>query len=153
MDPTPIRDRATAAELEDRTEAAAELLAEGRSASWVATEVSRRYNVSRRQGRNYVKAGAALLRQQVLADDGADLSAVLLQTMTFLQDLAVAQAQSNPSAAVGAARTIVSIARELHMQPNRAMEAAITMAVAERIPGKPAIKRVRLRKPGSVRVA
>lgn len=105
--------RSTQAELAERSEAAAFLLASGVPRTLAVSELAARFSVSRRTAQRYVDAGA----QQLAAEIGSpDLTAALQESVERLRRLAHAcESSGNLSAAVGAekaaAGAITSLAR------------------------------------------
>lgn len=103
-----MAERATDAERERRCEQAAALLAAGHSGATVAGIIASDHGISRRQARDYVRAGHGLLREALGAGpDGDDLSAVVWQTIAALQTLA-ADGATPAAARVGAYRTVLA---------------------------------------------
>jgi DNA-binding transcriptional regulator LsrR (DeoR family) len=107
------RNRASAADLRRRIDAAALLLADGVPRTTAVSQLAERYGVDRRTARRYVAGGA----QQLVVEIGiADLQASLAESVERLRRLAYqAEQQGNLNAAVGAekaaAATVVAIHR------------------------------------------
>lgn len=125
-----MAERSSKAQLQDRHETAAELLAAGWSPAAVACQLADRYGVTRRMARQYVAAGRAILSSSYGVTDFCE--SVLTQTLSQLQTVAVeAQQNGNYPAAVGALRTITRILEiSTKLQPYGAVDRALTLAVA-----------------------
>ena len=106
-----MTDRATDAERDARCEQAAALLAAGHNGAAVASMVAADHGISRRQARDYVRAGHALLRE-ALGAEGTDLSAVVLQTIAALQTIG-ADGATPAAARVGAFKALLAAVQTL----------------------------------------
>lgn len=125
-----MADRSTVAQMQERYETAAELLAAGWAPASVACQLADRYGVTRKQARHYVAQGRAILSSSYGIGDLCE--SVLTQTLSQLQTVAVeAQQNGNYPAAVGALRTITRILEiSAKLQPYGAVDRALTLAVA-----------------------
>ena len=97
--------RATNAELEQRSERAADLLSRGTPSQLVVKMLAQEYEVTERQARDYVSQGKALLVKSV---DPEDKTFMICQTMECLkEDRLAARDAGNLSAAVGASKGLI----------------------------------------------
>ncbi len=108
-----MANRSSAAELQQRHEQAAKLLAEGTPRSAVVSLMAERHRVDRRTARDYVRKAEAILAEEI---GQPDLQAAMAETVERLRRLAwLAESQGNLSAAVGAekaaANALVSLYR------------------------------------------
>tara|TARA_B100000214_G_scaffold288254_1_gene217824 strand:- start:353 stop:889 length:537 start_codon:yes stop_codon:yes gene_type:complete len=97
--------RATNAELEQRSERAADLLSRGTPSQLVVKMLAQEYEVTERQARDYVSQGKTLLVKSV---DPEDKTFMICQTMECLkEDRLAAREAGNLSAAVGASKGLI----------------------------------------------
>ena len=97
--------RATNAELEQRSERAADLLSRGTPSQLVVKMLAQEYEVTERQARDYVSQGKSLLVKSV---DPEDKTFMICQTMECLkEDRLAAREAGNLSAAVGASKGLI----------------------------------------------
>ena len=97
--------RATNAELEQRSERAADLLSRGTPSQLVVKMLAQEYEVTERQARDYVSQGKTLLVKPV---DPEDKTFMICQTMECLkEDRLAAREAGNLSAAVGASKGLI----------------------------------------------
>lgn len=116
-----VRHRASDAELQQRQDAAASLLAQGLPRTAVVSQLADRYAVDRRTARRYVAAAAATIADETGA---ADLAGLLAESVERLRRLSwAAEAAGNLSAAVGAekaaAHTVAALLRSDAMATGR----------------------------------
>jgi predicted DNA-binding transcriptional regulator YafY len=127
------RNRAGAAELDSRSEAAAVLLASGAPRTAAVSTLAAQFGVSRRTAQRYVDAGA----RQLAAETGAPaLDALLAESIERLKRLAhTCEARGNLSAAVGAEKAAAGAVMALARLESVAI--GHTLAVAEASTGAP----------------
>ena len=136
--------RSTKEELLDRCEQAANLLAEGWPGHAVVEQLSKRFNVSQQQARNYVREGRKLLIESIGVENRAALFA---QVFTGLQvDRMEARKDGNRAAAVSASKAMVQMLTQLpKIDPMRDFENAFMTAVVPHLDnGKGSIPREKI---------
>lgn len=121
--------RSTQEELDDRHEAAADLLAEGWPGRAVVKQLSAKYNVTPQTARSYVREGRKLLIESVGVENRASMFS---QVFSGLQmDRMEARHNGNSSAAVGASKAMVQMLKQLaDIDPMRDFENKFMETVA-----------------------
>jgi hypothetical protein len=124
--------RSTKEEFDARCEEAADLLAEGNPGRVVVRRLAKKFNVSARQARNYVREGEKLAKESVPVHDRAFLFA---QTFAGLQaDRMDAREAGNINAQVGASKQLVQMLKLMSdIDPMRDFETAFMHAAASHL--------------------
>jgi hypothetical protein len=124
-----LTSRSTQEELDDRHEAAADLLAEGWPGRSVVKQLSTKYKVTPQTARSYVREGRKLLIESVGVENRASMFS---QVFSGLQiDRMEARHSGNSSAAVGASKAMVQMLKQLaDIDPMRDFENKFMETVA-----------------------
>ena len=106
------RNRASSAELRQRVELAARLLADGCPQTAAVSQMAERFGVDRRTARRYVAEGRELLAAEI---GPVDLAQTMGEAIERLRRLAwLAESAGNLNAAVGAERAAISALVAIH---------------------------------------